>query len=178
MFNPACDGAQDYDFILRYIRTRFGHIEHIPRVLYHWRMGSEGSTASTAIDHKSFRSGRRRQAGAAVAHAMRAGRERAEIVEPVIAPGRWRHALRRFHPAGEGEYHNRLRAARLNVLRTNLDSLFEQDALQRILRSSLRITPERQPHRKAHRRNMPQPRRQTSSLCRLARQTVQLFGHQ
>ncbi len=39
------DGAQDYDFLLRYIeKIDPAHIVHIPRVLYHWRAIS-GSTA-------------------------------------------------------------------------------------------------------------------------------------
>ncbi len=35
-FASRFDGCQDYDFVLRLIE-RTGRIEHIPRVLYHWR---------------------------------------------------------------------------------------------------------------------------------------------
>ena len=38
-----CDGAQDYDFLLRCIE-KTDRIHHIPKVLYHWR-ASETSTA-------------------------------------------------------------------------------------------------------------------------------------
>ncbi|MDO4306543.1 MAG: glycosyltransferase family 2 protein [Eubacteriales bacterium] len=41
--NPAYDGAQDYDFLLR-VSEKTSHIYHIPRVLYHWR-SHDGSTA-------------------------------------------------------------------------------------------------------------------------------------
>ena len=42
-FDPALDGAQDYDWFWRIIDTGITPV-HIPRVLYHWRM-SAGSTA-------------------------------------------------------------------------------------------------------------------------------------
>lgn len=42
---PKCDGAQDYDLLLRVIDTCKPKIEHISRVLYHWR-AAETSTAS------------------------------------------------------------------------------------------------------------------------------------
>lgn len=42
-FRKECDGAQDWDLILRCCE-RTGHIEHIARILYHWR-ASESSTA-------------------------------------------------------------------------------------------------------------------------------------
>ena len=44
------DGAQDYDLALRAVeRIKAAQIRHIPRVLYHWRMG-HGSTARRAQD--------------------------------------------------------------------------------------------------------------------------------
>ena|GEM_PF-264127 len=42
-FDPAMDGAQDYDFLLR-ASEQARAICHIPRVLYHWRV-HQGSTA-------------------------------------------------------------------------------------------------------------------------------------
>ena len=42
-FRPEFDGAQDYDLFLRIIE-RTSRIDHVPRVLYHWRR-SEASTA-------------------------------------------------------------------------------------------------------------------------------------
>ncbi len=42
-FRSTHDGAQDYDFMLRFI-SRFEQIHHVKKVLYHWREW-EGSTA-------------------------------------------------------------------------------------------------------------------------------------
>ena len=52
-FRPECDGAQDYDLVLRAVsevlaadgRSGEERILHIPRVLYHWRC-HEASTAA------------------------------------------------------------------------------------------------------------------------------------
>jgi GT2 family glycosyltransferase len=43
-FQPEFDGSQDYDLLLR-VSERTNRIDHIPRVLYHWRR-SENSSAS------------------------------------------------------------------------------------------------------------------------------------
>jgi GT2 family glycosyltransferase len=43
-FDPACDGAQDWDLFLR-VSEKTQRIGHISKILYHWRDGS-GSTAS------------------------------------------------------------------------------------------------------------------------------------
>lgn len=45
-----CDGAQDYDFVLR-CAEQTGHIYHIPKVLYHWRSHPQ----STAGNQESKR---------------------------------------------------------------------------------------------------------------------------
>jgi glycosyltransferase involved in cell wall biosynthesis len=45
------DGAQDYDFLLRF-SEKTDHIEHIAKILYHWRL-AEGSTAKT-VGEKSY----------------------------------------------------------------------------------------------------------------------------
>jgi len=42
-FDPATDGAQDWDLFLR-LTGRTNRISHIPKILYHWRMHA-GSTA-------------------------------------------------------------------------------------------------------------------------------------
>lgn len=45
-FDPAFDGAQDYDLALRYSAALASNeIQHIPRILYHWR-ATPGSTAN------------------------------------------------------------------------------------------------------------------------------------
>lgn len=43
---PGFDGAQDYDFLLRFTE-KTTRIKHIPKILYHWRL-AEGSTAKDA----------------------------------------------------------------------------------------------------------------------------------
>ncbi|NCA99503.1 MAG: glycosyltransferase [Clostridia bacterium] len=43
-FNPACDGSQDYDYILR-LSEQARRIVHIPQILYYWRIHG-GSVAS------------------------------------------------------------------------------------------------------------------------------------
>lgn len=49
--DPEYDGAQDYDYILR-CAEQAGHIVHIPKILYHWRM-SPGSLA-TSVTNKPY----------------------------------------------------------------------------------------------------------------------------
>lgn len=52
-FRPGVEGAQDYDLLLRCVHACGGKgIEHIPMVLYHWRVGT-GSTALGA-DEKTY----------------------------------------------------------------------------------------------------------------------------
>ena len=115
--NPACDGGQDYDFILR-AADQAGQVEHIPRVLYHCRVSGD-STAST-IDNKSFAV----EAGrlALNSHVDRVG-QRMQIA-PGQAPGRWRA---RYHiPAATTVSIIIASGGKSDVLRTNLDSLFEK----------------------------------------------------
>lgn len=50
-FDPNCDGAQDYDMILR-LTEKASCIKHIPKCLYYWR-ASSSSTASTS-EAKSY----------------------------------------------------------------------------------------------------------------------------
>jgi len=45
-FDPLCDGAQDFDLILK-LTEQTDKISHIPQVLYHWR----ASSTSTSINH-------------------------------------------------------------------------------------------------------------------------------
>ncbi len=58
LLDPAYDGAQDYDFILRAVE-KTDRITHIPKVLYHWRF-FEGSTAADPESKRyAFDAGRR-----------------------------------------------------------------------------------------------------------------------
>lgn len=45
MLNPLCDGAQDFDFVLRCVE-KTSHIVHIPRILYHWRAHKDSTAES------------------------------------------------------------------------------------------------------------------------------------
>ncbi|MFA7540943.1 MAG: glycosyltransferase [Lysobacterales bacterium] len=57
-FRPGFDGAQDYDLFLRCAEL-CNRIEHIPKILYHWRK-HEGSTAqASGAKPKSWEAGRR-----------------------------------------------------------------------------------------------------------------------
>ena len=113
--NPACDGGQDYDFILR-TTDRATRVEHIPRVLYHWRVSS--SSTATTIDNKSFAVESARLA--LQLHAERTGKT-VEIT-PGLAPARWR--LRYPVPAGTRVSIIIASGGKTDVLRTNLDILF------------------------------------------------------
>ncbi|GJL81930.1 MAG: hypothetical protein DHS20C01_15640 [marine bacterium B5-7] len=46
-FDPAYDGAQDYDFVIR-LSEIAGSILHIPKVLYHWRQSNHSSSTHVA----------------------------------------------------------------------------------------------------------------------------------
>ncbi|VVB42597.1 hypothetical protein RHAL1_00279 [Beijerinckiaceae bacterium RH AL1] len=50
-FRKECNGAQDYDFVLRFTQ-RTSKIGHIPKILYHWR-AIPGSTAAS-MDNKDY----------------------------------------------------------------------------------------------------------------------------
>ena len=69
-FRSEYDGAQDFDLILR-TTEKAGHIVHIPKILYHWRvhaMSTAGSPESKSYTHEA---GRR----ALEAHLKRTGRK-------------------------------------------------------------------------------------------------------
>ncbi len=50
-FRKECDGAQDYDFVLRYTE-HVANVRHVPKILYHWR-AIPGSTA-LSMDSKDY----------------------------------------------------------------------------------------------------------------------------
>jgi GT2 family glycosyltransferase len=108
LFDPAFDGSQDYDLILR-ATEQARRIVHIPKILYHWRAGA-ASTASS-IDNKHY----------ALDAAQRAIARR-HRVEPGLVTGRWRVR----YPIPEGSRASIIIASggRVDALRTNLESLF------------------------------------------------------
>lgn len=86
--DPAFDGAQDYDLILRLTEQLRapGECVHLPRVRYIWRAG-RGSTAENLVEAKPYaiEAGRR----AVAAHLARLGRA-AEVSAIPEAPGAYR----------------------------------------------------------------------------------------
>jgi GT2 family glycosyltransferase len=57
-FRAGFDGSQDYDLLLR--ATENGErIEHVPKVLYHWRKVAESTASAAAAKPKSWDSGKR-----------------------------------------------------------------------------------------------------------------------
>ena len=68
MFDPAFDGAQDYDFIFRCCEQA-KNIRHIPKILYHWRCHMESTAANPESKLYAFEAGKK----AIEAHYRRAG---------------------------------------------------------------------------------------------------------
>ena len=113
--NSDCDGSQDYDLILR-ATAQAARIEHIPRVLYHWR-ANEQSTASGA-ENKSYALEAARKAlerNGALGGGVRA-------IEPGKVTGRWR--ARYAIPAGQRVSIIIASGGKLDVLQANLVALF------------------------------------------------------
>jgi len=54
-----CDGAQDYDLMLRLIDTFKPKIKHIPRVLYHWRAAASSTAQDISTKTYIFKAGER-----------------------------------------------------------------------------------------------------------------------
>ncbi len=114
-FNAAFDGSQDYDLILRASEQAL-RIQHIPKVLYHWRAGAT-STAS-GIENKSY-------AVDAARRALQEYCDRADeggTVEQGAIAGRWRVR----YPVAAGTRVSIIIASggKVDVLRTNLESIF------------------------------------------------------
>ncbi|MBV9300650.1 MAG: glycosyltransferase [Acidobacteriaceae bacterium] len=116
-FDPASDGAQDYDLILKAVE-RAAKIEHIPRVLYHWR-AIEGSTA-TAIEYKQYALD---AAGQALARYCERASDRMKV-EPGKFVGRWR--IRYAVPPDTRVSIIIAAGGRVDALRTNLSSLLSK----------------------------------------------------
>lgn len=57
-FREGFEGSQDYDLVLRAVE-RTTHIEHIPRVLYHWRIHAASSALSEEVKPYAYVAGRR-----------------------------------------------------------------------------------------------------------------------
>ena len=118
--NTSFDGGQDYDFILRTTRQAT-QVEHIARVLYHWRVSSD-STANT-IDSKHFALNAAQSALAA--HVQHHLQSSVKIV-PGRVPGRWRP--RYSIPPNTRVSILIASGGKAEVLRTNLEALFSKTA--------------------------------------------------
>lgn len=68
--NSICDGAQDYDFVLRCVE-KTSHIKHIPKVLYHWRAHKDSTAGNPESKPYGVEAGRK----ALQAHYERLGME-------------------------------------------------------------------------------------------------------
>jgi O-antigen biosynthesis protein len=115
-FCPECDGSQDYDLILR-ASQQASRIEHIPKVLYHWRAGV--ASTATALEHKEYALNAARHA--LERHCNRIARD--VTVESAGIVGRWRVR----YPIAQPTRVSIIIAAggRAKVLRTNLENLFK-----------------------------------------------------
>ena len=58
LLDPAFDGAQDYDFILR-CTEKTGAVYHVPKILYHWRFFDGSTSANPESKSYAFEAGRR-----------------------------------------------------------------------------------------------------------------------
>ena len=61
-FDPAFDGAQDYDFIFRcvdVIRRRDLKIVHVPEILYHWRVHASSTADNPMSKMYAYEAGKR-----------------------------------------------------------------------------------------------------------------------
>ncbi|MCD8013776.1 MAG: glycosyltransferase family 2 protein [Lachnospiraceae bacterium] len=68
--DPAYDGAQDYDYVLRCTEnTDASRIAHIPKILYHWRSHKDSTAENPESKRYAFEAGRR----AIAAHYERLG---------------------------------------------------------------------------------------------------------
>lgn len=120
-FHSDCDGSQDYDLILR-ATEHAKKIEHISKVLYHWRAGAE-STAS-GLSNKRYALDAALQA--LQQHCERSGRQMK--VEPHKIVGRWRM---RYAISAESRVSIIIASGgKTDVLRTNLSCLFGKTTYQ------------------------------------------------
>ncbi len=87
-FRSEFDGAQDFDFMLRFT-SQFNQIVHVPKVLYHWRKWDQSTAQSLDAKPEAFL----RQRRAITEHLSRLG-DTYEISDHAI-PG---HHRVMFHP--------------------------------------------------------------------------------
>ncbi len=113
-FRSDCDGSQDYDLVLK-ATGEASNIQHISKVLYHWRAGV-ASTAST-IDNKHYALAAAQRAIAASLEQTNPGAR----LEPSQIVGRWRVR----YPISDGARVSIIIASggKAEILRTNIESI-------------------------------------------------------
>lgn len=74
-FRKEYDGSQDYDFILRCIEQS-KHVEHVPKVLYHWRCHPRSTAANQESKMYCYEAGKR----AIEDHLKRMGEDDCQVV--------------------------------------------------------------------------------------------------
>ena len=74
-FRKEYDGSQDYDFILRCIEQS-KHVEHVPKVLYHWRCHPGSTAANQESKMYCYEAGKR----AIEDHLKRMGEDDCQVV--------------------------------------------------------------------------------------------------
>ena len=116
-FNPAFDGSQDYDLILR-ASEQASRIHHIPKVLYHWRAGA--LSTARGVENKSYATDAAHRALQDYCDRTRSGGR----VEQGKIAGRFRVR----YPIAAGTRVSIIIAAggKVDVLRANLESLFSK----------------------------------------------------
>ncbi len=88
-FDPACDGSQDHDLILR-LTEKAMRVAHIPEVLYYWRASSGSVAQNPAVKSYTISAGIR----AVEKHLARLGREgEVSAVRPGMTIYRVRYAI-------------------------------------------------------------------------------------
>lgn len=83
-FDPACDGAQDWDLFLR-VAAVTDRIRHVPRVLYSWRLHDRSTAADMTSKPYAIAAQRR-----AVEKALAAAGEGATVEQDPTWPAYWR----------------------------------------------------------------------------------------
>src|SRR5581483_7314866 len=116
-FHSDCDGSQDYDLILR-AAEHAGRIEHIPRVLYHWRAGAASTAAAAGNKEYALEAAQQ----ALQQRCERSGRQMR--VEPGKVAGRWR--ARYSIPEGTGVSIIIASGGKADILQANIESIFEK----------------------------------------------------
>ena len=118
-FCPECDGSQDYELVLR-ATARASRIEHIPKVLYHWRAGA--ASTATSLEYKEYALKAAQRALEGYCDSTRTGVR----VETGKMPGRWR--IRYPLPPGTRVSIIIAAGGKADVLRGNLSNLFNKTA--------------------------------------------------